>query len=108
MTVLTAPTAKINLHLAQRVLKETAYDGFFALVVDGVQRIGKSSYVIKGLAFANGEWVYEPEPICVKADYESVKPWMVFKPEEFLDLVLKVEEKALICDDVGYWLFSLD
>ena len=58
-------------------------------VVDVVQRIGKSSYVIKGLAFANGEWVYEPEPICVKPDYESVKPWVVFKPEEFLDLVLK-------------------
>ena len=110
MTVLTAPTAKITLHLAQRVLKETAYDGFFALVVDGVQRIGKSSYVIKGLAFANGEWVYEPEPICVKADYESVKPWVVFKPEEFLDKVLEVDEKekALIWDDAGYWLFSLD
>ena len=44
----------------------------------------------------------------MKADYESVKPWMVFKPEEFLDKVLKVEEKALIWDDVGYWLFSLD
>jgi hypothetical protein len=70
MTLFIEPTVKINLRLAQRILKETAYDGFFALVVDGVQRIGKSSYVIKDLAFANGEWVYEPEPICVKADYE--------------------------------------
>ncbi len=93
MTLFIEPTVKINLRLSQRILKETAYDGFFALVVDGVQRIGKSSYVIKGLAFANGEWVYEPEPICVKPDYESVKPWVVFKPKEFLDLVLKVEEK---------------
>ncbi len=53
MTVSIAPTVKINLRLSQRILRETAYDGFFALVVDGVQRIGKSSYVIKGLARAS-------------------------------------------------------
>ncbi len=62
------------------------------------------------MAFANGEWEYNPEPICVKPDYDSVKPWVVFKPEEFLDKVLEVDEreKALIWDDAGYWLFSLD
>ena len=34
----------------------------------------------------------------------------MFKPEEFLDKVLEVDEKekALIWDDAGYWLFSLD
>jgi hypothetical protein len=32
---------------------ETRLDGFFALVVDGVQRTGKTSYVSKGLAYAS-------------------------------------------------------
>ena len=94
LTVSTSANGKINLELSQRIIKETAFDGFFALVVDGVQRVGKSSYVIKGLAFANGEWVYEPEPVCVKPDWESVKPWVVFKPEEFLDLVLKERARS--------------
>jgi predicted AAA+ superfamily ATPase len=55
MTVSIASTVKINLRLSQRILRETAYDGFFALVVDGVQRTGKTSYVSKGLTYANGE-----------------------------------------------------
>jgi hypothetical protein len=28
--------------------------------------------------------------VCVKRDYEAVKQWVVFKPEEFLDLTLKL------------------
>jgi len=34
----------------------------------------------------------------------------VFKPEEFLNLILTVNEKqqAVVWDDAGYWLFALD
>ena len=55
-------------------------------------------------------WEFEPEPRCVKPDFDSVKPWVIFKPQEFLDKVLEVDEKqkCLIWDDAGYWVFSLD
>lgn len=101
---------KGNLLLAHRINREIQFDGFMGLIVEGVQRVGKSAYVSKGLAYANGEWEFKPTPRCVKPDFESVKPYMVFKPEEFLDQVLVVEskQKALIWDDAGYWLFALD
>ena len=72
-------TVKGRLRLAEKIITETRLDGFFAIVVDGVQRTGKTSYVSKGLAYANGEWVFDPEPRCVKPDFDSVKPWMIFK-----------------------------
>lgn len=99
-----------RLRLAEKIIHETRYDGFFSMVVDGVQRTGKTSYVSKGLAYANGKWELRPVPHCVEPDFESVKPWIIFKPKEFLDLVLEVDEKerCLIWDDAGYWLFSLD
>jgi hypothetical protein len=55
MTVSTAQTVRGRLRLAEKIVNETRLDGFFAMVVDGVQRTGKTSYVSKGLAFANGE-----------------------------------------------------
>ena len=110
LTVSTGSNTRGRLRLAEKIMKETRLDGFFAIVVDGVQRTGKTSYVSKGLAYANGEWEFEPYPHCVKADFDSVKQWMIFQPKEFLDKVLEVEEKqkCLIWDDAGYWLFSLD
>jgi hypothetical protein len=96
MTVSIAPTVKINLRLSQRILKETVYDGFFALVVDGVQRTGKTSYVSKSLAYANGEWFFDPVHKYVKPDFDSVKPWVIFKPKEFLDLARNSKKQKVI------------
>jgi len=86
MTVSTGSNTRGRLRLAEKIVNETRLDGFFAMVVDGVQRTGKTSYVSKGLAYANGEWEFDPTPRCVKPDFDSVKDWMIFKPQEFLDL----------------------
>jgi hypothetical protein len=55
LTVSTGSTVKGKLRLSEKIVTETRLDGFFAMVVDGVQRTGKTSYVSKGLAYANGE-----------------------------------------------------
>ena len=39
----------------------------------------RTSELAKGLAYANGEWVFDPVSRCVKPDFDSVKPWMIFK-----------------------------
>jgi len=98
------------LKLGWRINDEYLFDGFFGMVVEGKQRIGKSSYVSQSLAESFGEWQYKPVVKCVEPNYESVKPWMVFPPKEFLDLVLHVESKqrAVIWDDAGFLLFALD
>jgi len=33
----------------------------------------------------------------VKRNYEAVMEWVVFKPEDFLDLTLVVDEKVRLC-----------
>lgn len=54
----------------------------------------------------------EKDLMFVEPDYEKVKNWIVFLPEEFLNTVRSVWDKgkqlAIIWDDAGYWLFSLD
>lgn len=106
-----------RLILGQKINAEHKTDGFFGLVVQGKQRIGKSSYTQQSLAEACGKWekmyvksLKRESMVCVERDYEAVKEWVVFKPEEFLDLTLKVDVKsrAVIWDDAGYWLFALD
>lgn len=86
------------------------FDGFFPVVVEGVQRIGKSAYSSKAFAQAFGEWVVKPEPRCVKANLDAVKDWMTFLPREYLDIIMDVHEKerGLILDDAGLWLYALD
>lgn len=93
------------------------FDKFMGMTVEGVQRVGKTSYTCKCLAQAFGEWDYnttDPKGkklMCVKSDYEAVKDWIVFLPREFLNLVLNYEDekqRAVIWDDAGFWLFSLD
>ncbi len=59
-----------------------------------MQRTGKISYVSKGLAYANGERVFNPVPRCVKPDFDSVKPWMIFEPEEFLIKLINVNSRV--------------
>lgn len=106
-----------RLILGNKINAEYRSDGFFGLVVQGRQRIGKSSYTQQSLAEATGKYermfvksLKREANVCVKRNYEAVKEWVVFKPEEFLDLTLVVNEKvrAVIWDDAGYWLFALD
>jgi hypothetical protein len=99
------PRGKKNaLILAGKINTKNTFDGFFSMVIEGVQRRGKSSYARKSLASANGVWELEPQPLCVEPDYESVNPWVIFKPEDVLDKVLDVEakQKAMLRDDAGY------
>lgn len=86
------------------------FDGFFPVVIEGVQRVGKTSYASKVFAQAFGEWERKPEPHCVKTDFESVKEWMAFMPREYLDSIMNVYEKerGIILDDAGLWLYALD
>lgn len=101
------------LQLAWRINHEQKFDGFGAICIEGKQRIGKSSYSSQSLAEAQGEWSFHGRTIkCEEANFDEVKPWMVFPPKEFLALVLDipigVKEKAAIWDDAGFWLFALD
>ena len=86
------------------------FDGFFPMIIEGVQRVGKSSYASKVFGQAFGEWERDPYPRCVKSNMEAVKPWMTFMPKEYLDLILDVYEKerGIILDDAGLWLYALD
>ena len=82
-----------RLILGQKINAEYMTDGFFGLVVQGKQRIGKSSYTQQSLAEAFGDWdkmymksLKRESMVCMKRNYEAVKEWVVFKPEEFLGL----------------------
>ena len=108
---------RICLELAWKINDTYLFDSFFGIVVEGKQRVGKSSYVSQCLAEAAGKWDHnyrlQDGTIISKAvtpNYEEVKKWMVFPPKEFLDLVLHVRRKqrAVIWDDAGFWLFALD
>jgi hypothetical protein len=66
-----------SLMLARKINTESRFDGVFSMIIEGVQRIGKSSYARKCLALTSGKWELEPQPLCVEPDYESVKPWML-------------------------------
>lgn len=86
------------------------FDGFCPMVIEGKQRIGKTSYASKSFASAFGEWESKPEPHCVKFNFEAVKDWMTFLPREYLDSIMDVYEKerGVILDDAGLWLYALD
>ncbi|MCJ7759673.1 hypothetical protein MUP59_00820 [Candidatus Bathyarchaeota archaeon] len=86
------------------------FDGFNSMTIEGLQRLGKTAYASKCFAQAFGEWQINPEPHCVKPDFESVKEWMTFLPREYLDSIMDVYEKVrgLILDDAGLWLYALD
>jgi len=73
-----------RLLLAKKIRKEHLSDGFFGLVVQGRQRIGKSSYTQQSLAESNGSWerqyveaLSREANVCVKRNYEAVKNWSV-------------------------------
>ena len=49
-------TQYADMILAHQLKSEVQMDGFFGMIVQGKQRIGKTSYVTQGLAHAYGEW----------------------------------------------------
>ena len=49
------------------------FDGFFPVVVEGVQRIGKSAYASKVFGQAFGEWKKKPKPHYVVSILEAEK-----------------------------------
>ncbi|MHA1407938.1 MAG: hypothetical protein ACTSSG_11250 [Candidatus Heimdallarchaeaceae archaeon] len=99
--------------LSWKIRKQYLFDDFYGMIVEGKQRIGKSSYISLCMAEALGKWEYHPEVICVEPNFEAVKPWVVFRPKDFLNVVFEVTDKgekqpAIFWDDAGVWLFSLD
>lgn len=88
-------------------------DGFLGMIVEGRQRIGKSSLCSRILSSSYGKWEVEKGRVVhVEKDWERPKKWIVFPPQEFLDRVLEVgvgqKQMALLWDDAGFWLFALD
>ncbi|RLF99480.1 MAG: hypothetical protein DRN49_04330 [Thaumarchaeota archaeon] len=110
-----------SLTLAWYIRAAYRLDDFFAVITEGVQRIGKTSLSSQASAEAFGEWeVYEvkkygvnlPAVGCTKPNYDKVKEHMVFLPREFLNVVTRLEtgkkQPVLIWDDAGFWLYALD
>lgn len=110
-----------SLVLAWYIRASERYDDFFGVIVEGVQRIGKTSFSSQAGAEALGEWdIYTvkrygmdiPAVGCVKPDYEAIKKNIVFLPKEFLAKVTDLPEgrkdPVLIWDDAGFWLYALD
>ena len=107
-----------SLNCGWRINEEQYLDGFFGMITEGKQRIGKSSYNCQSLAEAHGKWEYMEDEDkvthakCTKPNYEEVKNWVVFPPKDFISLVLRIpigeKEKAVYWSDSGFWLFALD
>lgn len=77
------------------------------IVYGGLLGTGKSSYCIKALAEVLGSHPGRADNV---PNYEAVKEYIVFPPNEFVDRVLhqKKREKAICWDDMGLWLFALN
>jgi len=63
-----------RLKVAWKISDAWWLDDFFALVAEGKQRIGESSFINQGMAEAHGKWeVINGRTVCVKVNYEAVK-----------------------------------
>lgn len=79
---------KLSYSITSWKINEAYYfNGFFPMLIEGQQRIGKSAYASKTLAYAYGKWEYKPYVHCIEPNYEAVKPWMTFMPSEYLDAI---------------------
>ena len=90
----------------QELIRLYEQDEFIPYTVFGGLGYGKSSYAIQCLALAYGLKKGNNRP-----DWEAVKSRIVFTPEEFLSVVSKKYKRrdiAIIWDDAGVWLNSLD
>lgn len=83
--------------LASMINRWYYHDEFKPVIVYGQMRIGKSSYALKVAREVYGDW-------------ETVKKYVVYTPQEFLDKCLNTTFKKplLIWDDAGLWLFAYD
>lgn len=72
------------------------------LVVHGPRGYGKTSFCVHAAAEALVPYMEKP-------DYDLVKKWILFTPQEFCDRVINTHTKQmlLIWDDAGYWLNRL-
>jgi len=80
------------------------YD-FFGGIVKGKLRSGKSSFAIQILAEAYGT----PD----KPDWNAWKTYLVFKPEEFIEICKEARKSGkqwlmVVWDDAGFWLSAYD
>lgn len=89
---------------AQEIMRMYEEDEFVPFIIYGGLGYGKSSYAIRVLSEVYGD--------SSGPNFEAVKERIVFLPEQFLSACQKVEDaerdKALIWDDAGFWLYSLD
>jgi len=78
------------------------------LTIYGAMGVGKSAYAAEILA----EYLSEYNEIDSPKDWESVKDYIVFRPSDFMEKIMKLEEgervPAIIWDDAGLWLHALD
>lgn len=101
--------------LAQKI-NALYYDDEFQpiIVYGGANGIGKSSYSIQGLTEAL-YWNINHDELTEKdyKSWEKVKEFIVFKPVDFIKKCYQLaneekREKAIIWDDAGFWLNSLE
>ena len=69
-------------------------------IIYGLLGYGKTTFATKVLSEV------------LKGDWEEVKKYLVFKPEDFIKLCMKLSknhqrEKAIVWDDAGLWLFAM-
>ena len=80
-------------------------DEFKLFLVYGPLGIGKSAYSVHNMAEVLGS----PE----KPDYDKVKDYIVFHPQDFVERCWQMcekgqRDKAIIWDDAGLWLFAME
>ena len=85
----------------QHIKNAYRYTEGIGFIAHGPIGWGKTSWQVKVAAHCLGT---ADEP-----DYEAVKKWLIFTPQEFCNLILKVnsQQMILIWDDAGYWLNRL-
>lgn len=78
------------------------WDESIGLIAHGPRGIGKSSFSVHTAAEALVPFMDEP-------DYEAVKRWVIFTPQQFCQKILEVQNKrmVLVWDDAGYWINRL-
>jgi hypothetical protein len=96
---------KPGLALARRIVKEYNNDGFIAVIVEGDERIGKSTYVLKSL---NQALDYLKGKKVNKSNWQTYLGW---NPAEVIDTWAhkpsNIKYIGYIWDDAGVWLNNL-
>jgi len=91
-------------------------DEFKLFLVYGPLGVGKSAYSTHVMAEVLGDKIkpdYKKWIMQVKPNYERVKDFIVFRPQDFVERCWQMcekgqREKAIIWDDAGLWLFAME